>query len=1119
VTVCARCGQDNPSGFRFCGNCGNPLEPAPAALREERKVVTVLFADLVDFTSRAERLDPEDVRAMLTPYYERLRSELERLGGTVEKFIGDAVVAVFGAPVVHEDDPERAVRAALAIREAVAGLNEEDARLDLHVRLGVNTGEALVRLGARPGEGEGMAAGDVVNTAARLQAGAPIDGILVGEATYRATAHPIDYREAEPLVAKGKSEPLRVWEVVEARARLGVDVARGARSPLVGRERELALLRDTLARARQERSPQLVTLVGEPGIGKSRLVFELLSVVEADPELIYWRQGRCLPYGDGVSFWALGEMVKAQAGILETDTDDQTAAKLRRAVREILPEVEDATWVEAHLRPLVGLARADELREDRQEEAFAAWRRFLEGLADQGPTVLVFEDLHWADDGLLDFIDHLVDWAGGVSLLVVCTARPELLARRPAWGGGKPNSATLSLSPLSEDQTARLISHLLERSVLSAEVQAALLSRAGGNPLYAEEFARMAADRDLLGDPDELRLPESLQGIIAARLDALPAEHKSLLQDAAVVGKVFWLGAVASIGGVERRDAEQFLRDLERRQFVRRDRRSSVAGEAEYAFWHLLVRDVAYGQIPRGLRAEKHSLAADWIASLTADRIEDLSEMLTHHYMAALEFARAAGQDPAALEGPARLALRAAGDRALTLNSFGAAARFFRQAAGLWPAADPERPRILYRHARAEWLYQESAKEVLSEALDALLGSEEVELAAETAAMLGDTFWREGQQDIAFEYFDRARALVDGIGPSPAKAWVLSLNSRALMLAGRNDEAIEFGRQTLAMAEPLGLADIRSHALNNIGTARTALGDLGGLADLEASIAMANEANSQRDAARGWINLSSMNYLLGDLRRAREQHDRGVEVSERHGLGGQQRWLRGGFPVLLYHSGRWDEALRAADDFIAEVEAGVPHYQEMECRDVRGAIRLARGDLNGALDDTARSLAMARGAKDPQALHPALGNRARILLLTGDRAGARALTEELLGIVSTAGLDLTAATWFVSAALVLGAENRGAELIELAKPAPSSLWIEAGKAIALGNYSEAADTFAAIGTPTEEAFARLQEAQHQVEAGRRREAEVHLGRALAFYRNVGAARYVRDAEALLASTA
>jgi class 3 adenylate cyclase/tetratricopeptide (TPR) repeat protein len=1115
MQVCARCGQENSDESRFCGQCGVPLQGAPAG--EERKVLTVLFADLVDFTSRAERMDPEDVRAMLSPYYERLREELERRGGTVEKFIGDAVVALFGAPVAHEDDPERAVRAAVAIREAIAELNEADPRLDLHVRIGVNTGEALVTLGARPGQGEGMAAGDVVNTAARLQAAAPTDGILVGEATYRATARVIELRPAEAVVAKGKAAPLPAWEAIQARSRLGVDVARAAWTPLVGRQREVTLLRDTLARTREERSPQLVTLVGEPGIGKSRLVYELLQAVEAEPNFTFWRQGRSLPYGDGVSFWALSEMVKSQAGILETDSDEETEAKLHQAVSDLMP-VEDARWVQHHLRPLVGLARTEESREDRQEESFAAWRRFLEALADQGPAVLVFEDLHWADDGLLDFIDHLVDWAGGVPLLVVCTARPELLGRRPGWGGGKPNAATLSLSPLSQEETARLFSHLLNRSVLPAEVQAALLSRSGGNPLYAEEFARMAAERDVRDDSD-LPLPESLQGIIAARLDVLPAEHKGLLQDAAVVGKVFWLGAVASIGNVDRRAAEQDLRDLERRQFVRRDRRSSVAGENEYAFWHLLVRDVAYGQIPRGLRAEKHSLAAEWIASLAADRIEDLAEMLAHHYLAALEFGQAAGQDTTPIEGPARVALRAAGERALALNSFGAAARFFGQAAARWPADDPERPKILYRHARALWLYQEQAKDELSEALAELLAAKEVEMAAEAAAMLGDMFWREGQRDTAFQQFDRARSLVAGSQPSPSKAWVFSLHSRALMLAGRNDEAIELGRETLTMADSLGLPDIRAHALNNVGTARTLKGDLGGLIDLEASIATAEAANAQRDVARGYVNISSMAILLGDLPRARETHDRGMEVSERHGALGQLRWLRGAQPTILYHEGRWDEALAAADDFIAEAEAGSPHYQEMEARNVRGSIRLARGDVDGALDDSEKALAMARGAKDPQVLHPALAERARILFVSGRRPEARVAIEELLEVVAATGADLNMASWFVSAALVLGAEGRGAELVELARSAPQTPWIEAGKAIAVGDFVAAADGLAAIGSRPEDAFARLFAGHKLWEEGRRDEAEAQLELALNLYRKVEATAYVDQTEALIRSTA
>jgi class 3 adenylate cyclase len=344
-------------------------------VRQERKVVTVLFADLVGFTARSEQLDPEDVAAVLRPYHERLRAELERFGGTVEKFIGDAVMALFGAPVAHEDDPERAVRAALAIRDWA---RDED---DVQVRIAVNTGEALINLDARPESGEGMAAGDVVNTTARLQSAAPANGVLVGESTFRATNHVIDYAAASAVEAKGKAETVPVWEALEATARAGAESV-STRAPLVGRARELDQLTDTLARAREERSPQLVTLVGVPGIGKSRLVFELRQLADADPEIVFWRHGRSLPYGEGVTFWALSEMVKAQAGILETDSAEAATAKLETAVADVIEESE-RQWVEAKLRPLVGLGAESELGADRRSESFAAWRRFFESLAER----------------------------------------------------------------------------------------------------------------------------------------------------------------------------------------------------------------------------------------------------------------------------------------------------------------------------------------------------------------------------------------------------------------------------------------------------------------------------------------------------------------------------------------------------------------------------------------------------------------------------------------------------------------------------------------------------------------------------------------------------------------
>ena len=696
---------------------------------------------------------------------------------------------------------------ALAIRDALA----EDG--DLEVRIGITTGEALIALDSRPETGEGMASGDVVNTAARLQAAAPIGAILVDETTFRATERAIELEEASPVEAKGKSSPVRVWKAVRARAHVGVERTGGAK--LVGRERELTLLRETFSRVLDERSPQLVTLVGVPGIGKSRLVFELFETLQTGAfGLVYWRHGRSLPYGDGITFWALGEIVKAQAGILESDGSDQAGEKLTQAVERFVPAAADAAWVERHLRPLVGLEAADGAG-DRREEAFTAWRRFLEAIADDRPLVLVFEDLHWADEALLDFVDHLVDWASGVRLLVLCTARPELLARRTSWGGGKVNSSTILVSPLSEAETAMLVHELLDRSVLEADLQARLLEHAGGNPLYAEEFTRMLLER-----PADAVLPESVQGMIAARLDTLAAEEKELLQDAAVIGRTFWLGAL----GGERRTLGDRLHSLERKEFVSRQRRSSVAGEAEYAFHHALVRDVAYEQIPRIERAGKHRATAEWIESL--GRPEDNAEMLAHHYAACLRYARASGQDDEAIAERARIAFREAGDRAFSLNAFPVAGALLRagdrslaaggsRLAGAAVRARPSPPR--QRRRAAGTVTRGSTRR------GARSGPGRAGGRGRCAAGRGLVV-PEGPR--ALRQFSRLQRLKDRGTPRLAgKDPRASQISRYRMLADKNEDAIRIGEEALSMAERLGLDELRAHALDNIGTARTNLGD------------------------------------------------------------------------------------------------------------------------------------------------------------------------------------------------------------------------------------------------------------------------------------------------------
>ena len=1068
--------------------------PALSERRQERKVVTVLFCDLVGFTARAEEMDPEDVAALLGPYQARVKAELERYGGTVEKFIGDAVMAVFGAPVAHEDDPERAVRGALAIREFA----EEEG---IELRIGITTGEALVALGARPDQGETMATGDVVNSAARLQAAAPVNGILVSEKTRESTNDVIEYRSTESVEAKGKKSPVPAWEAVRARSRITLD--RLHATPFVGRHRELDQLVGALDRVRAERQPQLVTLVGVPGIGKSRLVYELSQAADREPELISWRQGRCLPYGDGVTFWALVEIVKAHMGILETDTADVVEQKLRHAVPD--------DWVRAHLRPLVGLGvdGAEVGEGDRREEAFAAWRRFLEEVAARGPLTLVFEDLHWADDSLLDFVDDLVDWATGVPLLVVCTARPELLERRPAWGGGKTNALTVSPAPLSDDETTRLVGGLIQKAVLPAETHEALLARAGGNPLYAEQYARLLEDRVFA----ELPMPETVQGVIAARLDALDSGQKALLQDAAVVGKSFWLGALTSISALESRAAEVSLHALERKGFVRRERETSIEGDTEYAFPHVLVRDVAYGQIPRSPRSEKHRLAARWIESL--GRSEDHAEMLAHHYGEALALARAAGVDTASLEAPARRALSDAGDRAIALNAYTAALRYYEQALELGPVSHRERASLLFSRAKAYFLGVDGARvDLLADAREAFLESGDRTAAAEAQVFETIALRSAGRTREAVEGAESAASLLADAPPGSTKARVVANLARNLVFDTRSEDALDVGRRALAMAEELGLGEVKANALNTIGLARIAMDDLEGIGDLEESVRVSVEHGFPFEIGRAYNNLAFALYNVGQVRRASELALAALENAERFGL--DSRWAEAAVIGNDFILGAWDEALRRADDWL---ESGAADINEPGVRAVRARIRLARNDVTGAVNDCARALQIL--GDDENVIVAEWGSVicgcAQVAVAEDRAADAVRLIERLSVHDVVASGDAWAV---VELTLLLDELGRSvASIVEVAEARPALPWLQAAAALARGEYGEAAERLAEFGARPPEAAVRLRAAGHLVADGRRAEADAELQKALAFFRSVGATRYVREGEALLAATA
>ena len=1106
MPACPSCGSENAATAKFCSECGAPLVAAPASQREERKVVTVVFADLVGSTARAERLDPEDVRAILAPYHERLRHELERHGGTVEKFIGDAVVAVFGAPVAHEDDPERAVRAALAIHEAIAEMNEDDPALELQVRIGVSTGEALVALDARPEAGEGLVSGDVVNTGARLQSAAPAGGVLVGEHTYRTTRRVIEYEDHPAVDAKGKAEPVRAWRAIQRRAAFGIDVAGTTRTPLVGRERELALLSDALARVRSDERPQLLTLVGVPGVGKSRLVHELREIVDADPELIVWRQGRSLPYGEGAAFWALGELVKAQAGILESDSAVEAGEKLEQAIGDLLPDHTEAAWVARNLRPLVGLPLSGD-GDPSRDDSFAARRRFLEAFADRGPAVVVFEDLHWADDDLLDFVDDVVDRLDSVPLLLVCTARPELLDRRPGWGGGKLNALTLSLAPLSNEETARLLAALLERSVLPAEEQATILRRAGGVPLFAEEYARMLEAGDVTTE-----LPDTLQGVVAARIDGLPAEEKSLLHDASVLGKVFWTDTLGTLSGVESPRLEEVLRALERKEFVRRERRSAVEGARQYVFLHALVREAAYGQIPRAGRADRHRRAADWIEALPADRAEDRAETLAHHLESAIEYAVAAGQNVADLRPRAAAALREAGDRAWSLGAPDAALGLYERARSVDPAAADD-PYLLLRIGRALLPVRLGGEAELERAAAALASSDAM-AAAEAEMALGELIWQRGDQDGSFRHFDRAASLVEDLPLSLQKGWVVSQLARFLALAGRSREGGELAEGAIAMADELGDTELLGDSLNTRGIVRASLGQSGWMEDFERSLALALENNSWR-AARAYLNLgSTLVGTTGELRRAEGLYRAGLDLAERRGSAVSLRWFRGNLAECTFQLGLWDDAQRFVDEELGNPET---HYMQNLARMIRAEMRLARGDASGALADLDVAVGEARAIRDPQALIPSLSARLLVLARTGDAPGAHGALAELTDARRALEVD-PGGSWIADLAFALLELGREADLLaEAAPPGPQTPWRDAALAIAGGDLVGAAGLFESMGAAAFEAHARLRAAGRLSAEGRSAEAAAQLAGALDFYRGVGATRFVREGEALLAA--
>ena len=1128
--TCPSCGRENPEGFEFCGYCGASLAAPPTAT-EERKVVTVLFCDLVGFTARSDRADPEDVKATLRPYHARLKREIEAFGGTVDKFIGDAALGVFGSPLAHEDDPERAVRTALAIRAAMAELNEADPNLRLAVRQGINTGEAVVAYGAGPQIGEAVT-GDVVNTASRLQEVAPAEGIVVGEATHRATKEAFVFEPLEPVMVKGKSEPLEIWLAIRATRRSAGELMRSHATPFVGREQDIARLEVAYVAATSERSVQLVTITGEPGVGKSRLVAELSRRMEGRAETVTWRSGRCLPYGEGITFWALSEIVKAHAGILESDAPHEASAKLDAVIPSREP---DREWLRQRLGPLIGLEAASIAQRD---EAFMAWRRFLESMATTGPAVLVFEDLHWADPALLEFLEHLLATSAGSPLLLVCTARPELRDRHPGWAEGS-GALWMRLHPLSAGETVRLISAMLDRASFPPDVQALLLERAGGNPLYAEEFVRMLKDRGLLSRVGErwelvegadIPFPDSIHSVIAARLDTLAPSAKAVLQDASIIGKVFWPGAVAAIGGRYEAMVQASLDEASSRGLVSEAPASSIAGEAEFAFSHALVRDVCYGQIPRADRATKHRAAAAWIEAAVSERVEELAEVLVHHYTTALELTKAARgkEDTSDLETRAIRFLQLAGDRALGLDAARAEAHYAR-ALQLAGPDHSQHPELLAKWADSsrQTGHASEATPALEQAVEGFLARGDRLAAARTLGTLSSVFVMTGnsrQEDVAR---DAVRLLeFDLPGPDLVAAYARMAGVR--LVQGDTGGTIAWVDRAVSLAAELGV-DVPARAIGFRGYARCSLGDAEGLEEMRAALALAIERGEGRDAAVLYNNLAVGVLAIEGPRGVLSVGREGIEFSERRGINEIAMSMAAGNLDQLIDTGEWDAAQEQAETIAGRAEASGDVASLLQARWALTRLLALRGEVARAVELAGWLVPAARESGGVEDIIAGCTSAALAYLGSGRQAEALGLLAEI--DLTPHGRDSPTYPAFlctmVRTAIAAGDLEVASSLTSGLEPifpyhehalrAVRATLAEVRHAFdeALVGHAEAAGRWESFGVVPERGHSLLGLGRCFLEVGRRAEATEPLQEARAIFARLGAAPVLAETDALL----
>jgi class 3 adenylate cyclase/tetratricopeptide (TPR) repeat protein len=906
--VCPTCGEPVVPAARFCMQCATPLvdgaaPPAAPANVAERRLVSVLFADLVGFTTLSEHRDPEEVRDLLSQYFDRCRSLIELYGGTVEKFIGDAVMAVWGTPVVREDDAERAVRAALALTQAVTALGEDVGLPELRVRAGVLTGNAAVELGA---EGEGMVLGDTVNTASRLQSVAAPGSVFVDDVTRRASEAAIDYEDAGVHQVKGREQPVHAFKAVRVVA--GVGGARrsvGLEAPFVGRDRELetmiAVAEDTV----DNKTARLVTVTGDAGTGKSRLLWEFFKYVDGIEATRWWHQGRCLAYGEGVSYWALAEMARARSGIAEEDEEQVAREKLQTTIERFVSDERERRLIEPRLAQLLGFEHRGG---SEAADLFSGWRLFFERMADAQPVIMAFEDLQWADSGLLDFIDYLLEWSAEHPIFILALGRSELEARRPSWG------TSMRLEPLPHDAMLALLDGLVPG--LSADLSQRILERAEGVPLYAVETVRMLLDRGLLaqqgnryvvsGTIDALEVPETLQALVAARLDNLEPAERSLLQDAAVLGISFTPAALAAVS--ERRESEvrRMLDALVAKQALGHDEDHRSAEQGQYHFLQALLRTIALSRLSRRDRKARHLAAADHLRRAFGDAT-DIAEVLASHYLDAVE-ADPEAPDADEIRGLARETLVQAGHRAVSLALGAEARRYFERAATL-ARDEPERAGLLAEagSAAARTADREGARTLLTEAITALDAAARDEEAARTRTKLATVLIADNRLEQARELLEQAQRTLND---PPALADLAARRAQLAFLTDDFHRAREQAELALSIADPRELHSVVAEASLTKAIALyydDRLTEAGALMRLGLEVAVDHDLAEQ--ALRGYYNLADFTMLNGDPAESARLLNLGVALARERGDRSWERDLLAQTTQHQFFSGDWDEAL------------------------------------------------------------------------------------------------------------------------------------------------------------------------------------------------------------------